>query len=132
VIDSNGRASGSDCQSGNQRTDQRDQGEGGAMADPSADLKVEFDLLNSAKKTLTTLTSEFQNIKAQESAYDGAMGSGDITGALGSFSGNWDYHRNKLVGSLQALGKLIDESEKEFHKTDDQLAKNLKSKTEKK
>ena len=33
-----------------------------------ADLKVEFDLLNSAKKTLTTLTSEFQNIKAQEAA----------------------------------------------------------------
>ena len=99
------------------------------MADPNADLKVEFDLLNSAKKTLT---SEFQNIKAQESGYDGAMGSGDITGALGSFSGNWDYHRNKLVGSMQALGQLIDESEKQFHKTDDQLAKNLKSKTEKK
>ena len=102
------------------------------MADPNADLKVEFDLLNSAKKTLTNLTSEFQHIKAQESAYDGAMGSGDITGALGSFSGNWDYHRNKLVGSMQALGQLIDESEKQFHKTDDQLAKNLKSKTEKK
>ncbi len=102
------------------------------MADPNADLKVEFDLLNSAKKTLTTLTSEFQNIKAQESGYDGAMGSGDITGALGSFSGNWDYHRNKLVGSMQALGQLIDESEKQFHQTDDQLARNLKSKTEKK
>ena len=104
----------------------------GAMADPDADLKVEFDLLNSAKQTLTTLTSEFQDIKAQEHAYDGAMGSGDITGALGSFSGNWDYHRNKLVGSMQALGQLIDESEKQFHQTDDQLAKNLKSKTEKK
>jgi hypothetical protein len=102
------------------------------MADSNADLKVEFDLLNAAKKTLTNLTSEFQHIKAQESAYDGAMGSGDITGALGSFSGNWDYHRDKLTGSMQALGQLVDEAEKQFHKTDDQLAKNLKSKTEKK
>ena len=136
MIDSNGRASGSDCQPViSEPISVRNLtalGEGGAMADPNADLKVEFDLLNSAKKTLTTLTSEFQNIKAAESAYDGAMGSGDITGALGSFSGNWDYHRNKLVGSMQALGQLIDESEKQFHKTDDQLAKNLKSKTEKK
>ena len=102
------------------------------MPDPNADLKVEFDLLNSAKQTLTTLTSEFQDIKAQESAYDGAMGSGDITGALGSFSGNWNYHRGKLVESMQALGKLIDESEKQFHETDDKLARNLKTKTEQK
>ena len=55
---------------------------------------------SSAKKTLTR-TSEFKNIKAQDSGYDGAMGSGDITGAMGSFSGNWDYHRNKLAGSMQ-------------------------------
>jgi hypothetical protein len=95
-----------------------------------ADLKVEFGLLDSAEKTLTSLTSEFQNIKAQESGYEGAMGSGDIAGALGSFSGNWDYHRDKLVGSMQALGKMITESKKQFQETDGKLAKNLKSKTE--
>jgi hypothetical protein len=132
VIDSNGRARGSDRQRTISAHHQPALGEGGAMADPNADLKVEFDLLDAAKKTLTTLTSEFQNIKAQESGYDGAMGSADIAGALGSFSGNWDYHRNKLVGSMQALGQLIDESEKQFRQTDDQLAKNLKSKTEQK
>ena len=96
-----------------------------------ADLKVEFGLLDSAEKTLTSLTAEFQHIKAQESGYEGAMGSGDIAGALGSFSGNWDYHRDKLVGSMQALGKMITESKKQFHDTDDKLAQNLKSKTEK-
>jgi hypothetical protein len=40
-----------------------------------ADLKVAFDLLDSAEQTMTSLTSEFKNIKAQESDYDGAMGS---------------------------------------------------------
>ncbi|HWG15787.1 MAG TPA: hypothetical protein VG268_21185 [Streptosporangiaceae bacterium] len=95
------------------------------------DLKVEFDLLDSAEKTLTNLTSEFQNIKAQESGYEGAMGSGDIAGALGSFSGNWDYHRDKLVGSMQALGKMVAESRKQFHETDNKLASSLKKKTEK-
>jgi hypothetical protein len=96
-----------------------------------ADLKVEFSLLDSASKTLTSLTSEFQNIKAQGGDYDGAMGSGDIVGAMGSFSGNWDYHRGKLVGSMQALGKMIDESSKQFHGTDNQLASSLKQKTQK-
>jgi hypothetical protein len=95
------------------------------------DLKVEFDLLDSAEKTLTNLTSEFQNIKAQENGYEGAMGSGDIAGALGSFSGNWDYHRDKLVGSMQALGKMVNESKKQFHETDNKLASDLKKKTEK-
>jgi hypothetical protein len=92
-------------------------------------LKVEFDLLDSAEKTLTSLTSEFQNIKAQESSYDGALGSGDIASAMGSFAGNWDYHRDKLVGSMQALGKMITESKKQFHETDDKLASSLKRKT---
>lgn len=96
-----------------------------------ADLKVEFSLLDSAGKTLTSLTSEFQNIKAQTSDYDGAMGSGDIAGAMGSFSGNWDYHRDKLVGSMQALGKMIAESSKQFHGTDNQLASSLRQRTQK-
>jgi cation transport regulator ChaC len=97
-----------------------------------ADLKVEFDLLESAEQTMTSLTSEFKNIKAQASDYDGAMGSGDIAGAMGSFSGNWDYHRDKLTGSMQALGQMITESKKQFHETDNKLAANLKTKTEKK
>src|ERR1700727_1757152 len=97
-----------------------------------ADLKVAFDLLDSAEQTMTSLTSEFKNIKAETSDYDGAMGSGDIAGALGSFSGNWDYHRDKLTGSMQALGQMITESKKQFHETDNKLAANLKTKTGKK
>jgi hypothetical protein len=96
-----------------------------------ADLKVAFDLLESAEQTMTSLTSEFKNIKTSTGDYNGALGSGDIAGAMGSFSGNWDYHRDKLTGSMQALGQMITESKKQFHETDDKLAKNLKSKTEK-
>ena len=96
-----------------------------------ADLKVAFDLLESTEQTMTSLTSEFKNIKTSTGDYNGALGSGDIAGAMGSFSGNWDYHRDKLTGSMQALGQMITESKKQFHETDDKLAKNLKSKTEK-
>ncbi len=93
-----------------------------------ADLKVDYQLLDSTEKSLSNLVAEFQNIKAQEQAYDGAMGSGDIVGALGSFAGNWDYHRKKLIGSMQALGKMVSETKVQFRKTDDGLKASLTKK----
>lgn len=93
-----------------------------------ADLKVDYQLLDSTERSLSSLVSEFQNIKAQEGSYDGAMGSGDIAGAMDNFAGNWDYHRRKLVGSMQALGKMVSETKREFSKTDCQLASSLTKK----
>ncbi len=93
-----------------------------------ADLKVDYQLLTSTERTLTSLTSEFQNIKAREGGYDGAMGSGDIAGAMDSFAGNWDYHREKLVGSMQALGKMVTQTIQAFQKTDTGLAHDLTNK----
>jgi uncharacterized protein YukE len=92
-----------------------------------ADLKVDYQLLDSTERTLSSLVSEFQNIKAQEGSYDGAMGSGDIASAMDGFAGNWDYHRQKLVGSMQALGKMISESKDQFQKTDHHMASSLKT-----
>jgi hypothetical protein len=94
-----------------------------------ADLKVDYQLLDSTERALSSLMSEFQHIKARESGYDGAMGSGDIAAAMDSFAGNWDYHRGKLVGSMQALGKMITESKKKFTETDSRLASSLAGKT---
>jgi hypothetical protein len=91
----------------------------------AADLKVDYQLLDSTERSLGRLTSEFENIKAQESGYDGAMGSGDIAGAMNNFAGNWDYHRKKLVGSMQALGKMVTETRKQFQDTDSKLKASL-------
>ena len=93
-----------------------------------ADLKVDYQLLDSTERTLSSLTSEFQNIKARGSGYDGATGSGDIAGAMDSFAGNWDYHRDELVGSMQALGRMITEAKKQFTQTDDRLASSIRPK----
>ena len=93
-----------------------------------ADLKVDYQLLGSTERTLSSLTSGFQRIKARESGYDGAMGSGDIASAMDSFAGNGDHHRDKPVGSMQALGRMINESKKKFTETDSNLASSLVSK----
>ncbi|HYZ57282.1 MAG TPA: hypothetical protein VE733_27780 [Streptosporangiaceae bacterium] len=95
------------------------------------DLKVDYQLLDSAERTLSSLTSEFRNIKAQEGSYAGAMGSGDIASAMDAFAGNWDSHREKLVGSMQALGTMISASRKQFTSTDSKLAASLTAKKQK-
>jgi hypothetical protein len=92
------------------------------------DLKVDYALLDQSEVTLSGLVSEFENIKAQESAYDGAMGSGDIASAMDSFAGNWDYHRKKLVGSIQALGTMINQTKQAFDTTDGKLQSSLTAK----
>jgi hypothetical protein len=95
---------------------------------PVADLKVDYQLLDTTERSLSNLVSEFTNIQAQEQAYDGAMGSGDIAGALGNFASNWDYHRKKLIGSMQALGGMVAETKKQFQQTDQKLKASLTQK----
>jgi len=88
-------------------------------------LKVDYALLDSTERSLSSLLSEFENIQTQESAYDGAMGSGDVVSAMHEFSGNWDDHRKNLISSMQALGKMVHETKAQFQKTDDDLCKAL-------
>jgi predicted methyltransferase MtxX (methanogen marker protein 4) len=92
------------------------------------DLKVDYTLLDQSETSLSSLVSDFQNIKAQESSYDGALGSGDIASAMDSFAGNWDYHRKKLVGSMQALGTMISQTKQAFTQTDTKLQTTLTAK----
>jgi hypothetical protein len=97
-----------------------------------SDLKVDYSLLETSHKTLTSLASEFGNLEASTSGYDAAMGSGAIAGAMGSFAGNWSYHRDQLVGDMDKLDKMITESVKQFMDTDKQAAQELLGKGAKK
>ena len=90
-----------------------------------ADLKVDYQLLDSIERSLTSLHSEFQNIKSQTGAYDGAMGSGDVASAMDGFSGNWDDHRKDLLNSIQSLGKMVSETKQQFQTTDNKLKNSL-------
>ena len=90
-----------------------------------SDLKVDYDLLEASHKALASLASEFGDLKASTTGYDGALGSGTIAKAMDSFAGNWDYHRDKLVASMQKLDKMITESVKHFMETDKKAAQEL-------
>lgn len=93
-----------------------------------ADLKVDYQLLGSIEHSLSSLLSEFQNIQVQTSAYDGALGSGDVASAMDNFAGNWNDHRKSLISSMQALGKMVSETRQQFQKADNKLKSTLTQK----
>jgi len=87
------------------------------------DLKVDYQLLESTERTLSSLVSEFQNMQAQETAYDWAMGSGPIAAAMNGFACNWNDNKKSLISSMQTLGKMVSETAAQFKNTDTKLAK---------
>jgi hypothetical protein len=91
------------------------------------DLKVDYQLLESTERTLSSLVSEFQNMQAQESAYSGAMGSGPIAAAMDGFAANWNNNKKSLVNSMQGLGKMVSETLQQFKQTDTKLATSQKT-----
>ncbi len=93
-----------------------------------ADLKVDYQLLDSIERSLSSLLSEFQNIQTQTGAYDGAMGSGDVASAMDGFAGNWNDHRKNLISSIQSLGKMVSETKRQFQNTDNKLKSTLTQK----
>jgi hypothetical protein len=86
------------------------------------DLKVDYQLLESTERTLSSLVSEFQNMQAQEASYDWAMGSGPIAAAMNGFATNWTDHKKSLVSSMQALGMMVSETAAQFKSADAKLA----------
>lgn len=86
-------------------------------------LRVDYTLLEASHKSLTSLASEFGSLQASTGSYDAALGSGAIASAMGSFAGNWSYHRDKLVANMHKLDAMITESVKQFMSTDHQLAR---------
>jgi hypothetical protein len=90
-----------------------------------ADLKVDYQLLASIHSTMTGLTTEFETIEDQASAFNSAYGHDGIASAMSSFSGNWSDHRKRLLGTMQNLDHMVTATSQDFHQTDSRLASDL-------
>ena len=92
------------------------------------DLRISYGELESTKARMSSLVKDFEGIQADQSRYDGAMGSGDVAGAMDSFAGNWSIHRKKLLDKMQNLNSLVEAALVHFPKTDQDVAKKLPTK----
>lgn len=87
-----------------------------------SDLRISYGELESTTGMLGGLITDLENIQASESAYDGAMGSSDISGAMDNFAGNWSVHRKKLLGQMDGLHSMVDAALTQFPATDRKTA----------
>jgi hypothetical protein len=92
----------------------------------TADLKIDYQLYETSYSKLTYLSSQLQDIQAQQAEYDGVMGSGDISGAMDNFAGNWTNHRNQIVNNINSLTQMVQKALTDFPKTDRDLGQSIK------
>jgi uncharacterized protein YukE len=93
-----------------------------------ADLAVDYNLLDQTESTLSRLRSEFGDIQAQQRAYFSTWGSDAIASVMDDFAGNWDYHRKKLLDSMESLGEMVSQCKSSFAKADTDLSNALTTK----
>lgn len=86
-----------------------------------SDLIIDYRLLHDCSASLTAIRQELDGIGRHEKDLTGIWGSVDIAHAMNDFAGNWDYHRKKILGSIVALGTMVDTTAKAFQDADKQL-----------
>jgi hypothetical protein len=97
-----------------------------------ADLKIDYDLLSESSSSLGTIYHALDTLKSRRSQTESDWGSSAISDALGSFAGDWDSHREKIMKSVQSTKGLVDEALEGFKDTEGKLASSLRqSKTQK-
>lgn len=74
--------------------------------------KYDVDELGQTASGLRTLQSDFENASSMRSQASGAMGYGDLRGAIEEFVDNWKHNRDRqleAIGSAaEALGGIVD------------------------
>lgn len=90
------------------------------------DLCVDYGLLQQVENTLNSLKREFSNIDAVK--HSANWGDGGIESAMGSFASNWSDHRQKVVGSIDAMIKNAHECRTKTDDFDTGMAQHLTKK----
>lgn len=86
-----------------------------------ARIRVPMDLLQDLASDLSALSRQFSGVSTS-TGIGSDVGAPEVRRALGSFTGNWSKHREKLVEAIDAVQKQAAESHTQFSKTDQELA----------
>lgn len=92
-----------------------------------ADLKVDFAALSDSSASLQHIADAFESLRSRASGSEQDWGSRDIAGAMGSFSGDWDNHREKIIASVKATKGMVDQALDGFRQVDGQLGDALQT-----
>lgn len=87
------------------------------------DLKIDYGLLSDTARSLSTIHRELGVLEARVGGAEDVWGSSEIADRMSDFSGNWSYHRGKLIGAVEATGQLCQGALDGFRRTDAELAR---------
>ncbi|CAL9475603.1 hypothetical protein [Streptomyces sp. Tu 3180] len=90
------------------------------------DLIVNVDLLVESESALSKIQKDLKDIGNRKDDMRPYWGSGEISEAMDKFVDNWDDYRNKMIESLDSVGKLVTNTINGFTGADAALAKELK------
>jgi flagellar biosynthesis chaperone FliJ len=87
-----------------------------------SDLVVDFTLLNTSVKQLAAIQDEFRNLDEWKEDITSVVGASELKDAMKEFIDNWDNNREKLLESLETVGKMVEETRNAFRGLDYKLA----------
>ena len=88
-------------------------------------LRVDLVELSETACALTALVGDFQDAEKNADAASADVGSSEISDALNAFATNWNYHKKKLVSTLEAVRDMADQSRETYIGVDEQLAQEM-------
>lgn len=91
----------------------------------TADLKVDYLILESSETELKTLKTEFDEIENRRDDTRDIWGHDSVRSAMHEFASNMDYNRGKLSEKLQTVGEKITSTLETFRDADSELAKSF-------
>jgi hypothetical protein len=95
------------------------------MGAKMADLKVDYEVLETSRSTVDKLKSEFDGLPHRVGQYDNAWGEAGIKGAMHKFATNWDYRRGVLSDDMSEFAEKVTSCLETFTQADEALAEKM-------
>lgn len=90
-----------------------------------SDLIVDYGVLENSERLLASLHQQLGAGSNSSLAADSDWGYGDVVSAMGGFYGDWSYHRQQIMGRMQTLHTMTQQSRQSFQAADNKLASDL-------
>jgi hypothetical protein len=90
-----------------------------------SDLIVDYQVLERSEQLLARLNQQISAGTGASAAADPDWGFGGVVSAMGGFYGDWSYHRQQILGRMEALHTMARQSRQAFQGADGKLASEL-------
>jgi hypothetical protein len=90
-----------------------------------SDLIVDYQVLEQSEQLLARLHQQFGAGTGASLAADSDWGYSGVVSAMGTFHNDWSYHRSQIMGRMETLHTMTQQSRQSFQGADEKLASQL-------